>query len=422
MAFDKLRKVAKGMSAPSVSFNHAAFSPNDIEDARRGHPATSLQPFGASLGLEFRDKELAGSFLSTQPRWPDYTFNTCRGVFPGGRYGSLSHQLEQVPVNQDGISLNGAYYASSTVFRNTVGGFLGVSSSEPEQDAPFVGNYAWLPSTAAHVRAPETARLPILNMLDESRLPKWGNVDLAELGLPGYRAPRNEHADDATYARLAEACAPWLTARRDEFVRLRVQYGLVSLVVNGYRSDPDDLRHQMAAAEGIADGLARSMRPPLAAPFAAAGPSVGAAGEVAGVPRPTPEWSAAFSEAARQYGLQEEDPLHLLSLLPRNPIPGVPWGVLFGTLPATSAPCRVVWNSQGGRTSGSVRGGIIAPARPGAATPIGGALHQPTGMYVEVVDGVAYTWSQQRSFGELQSQALLANGITTLRATGMADI
>lgn len=422
MAFDNLRKVVQGMTGPSVAFNHAAFSPNDVEDAKRGHPITSLQEFGAALGLEYRDREIAGAFLSTQPKWPDYTFNTCRGVFPGGRYGSLAHQLEELPVDQDGISLGGSYYASRTVFQNSLGGFLGLSGDGPKQDAPFVGNSAWLPTTAVHVRAPETARLPALNVLDKSRVAKWGNLDLDAHGLPGFRAVVNDHAGEAVNAHLAAVAAPWLTARRDEFVRLRVRHGLVNLVVNGYRSDPNDLRHLIASAEGIADGLARSMAPPLATGFAAAGPAVGTAGVLPGVPRPGPEWSTAFAEVATLYGLHAEDPVHLMGLLPRNPIPGVPWGVLYGQLPATNAPCRVVWNDQGGRTTGSVRGGIIAAARPGATTPIGGVLHQPTGMYVEVVDGVAYSWNQQRSFGELQSQALLANGITTLRATGVADI
>lgn len=422
MVFDNLRKLASGMSTPSVGFNHAAFSAADVEDARRGHPITSLQQFAASAGLEYRDKEIAGAFLTTQPRWPDYTFNTCKGVLPRGRYGALAHQLEEVGLDQDGLRMSGSFYASKTVYRNTAGGFFGISGGEPQEDAPFAGNQAWLPSTAVHVRAPESARLPLLVVIDRSRVALWGNLDLADHGLPGFKAITNDNATEAIYAGLAKVCAPWLAGRRDDFARLRVCYGLVNITVNGYRSDPADLRHLLDAAEGIAEGIAGLMAPPSGAAFGTPGPTVGTAGVLPGVARPGPQWSTAFAEAARVYGMHDEDPVHLMAMLPRNPMPGVPWGVLFGTLAATSAPCRVVWNSQGGRSEGSVRGGIIAPARPGASTPTGGVMHAPTAMYVEVVDGMAYCWNQQRSFGELQSQALLANGVTTLRATGVADL
>lgn len=421
MAFNSIKKMAKGMQVKAVDFNHGAFSPDDIDDARRGHPSLSLQPFATQLGMDFRDRELVGSFVSTQPTWPDYVFNACRGRLPGGHYGLVEHELYETSIDVHGIQMGGSFYMTKATFKNDFGGLLGIGGSPPE-NAPFVGNSAWLPTTAVHVRVPETARLPPLIVFDADRVGKFGNADLAPYGLPGYYQVTTDHTGNDYCAGLAEVCRPWLSTRGDAFLRLRVRHGLVNLAVNGYRCDPADLRQLIAAAEGIGEGLAALTSPPMAVPFASPGPAVGTVPPLRGVPRPGPQWTAGFAETARTYGLHDEDPVHVQMLLASNPIPGVPWGVLFGAVPGATAPCRVVWHNQGGRTEHSCRGGIIVPARPGAATQLGGALYQPTAMYVEVVDGVAYAWNQQRSFGELQSQALLANGITALRATGVADI
>ena len=43
-------------------FNHAAASPEDVEDARRGCPATTLEPYASERGWDFRNQELAGHF------------------------------------------------------------------------------------------------------------------------------------------------------------------------------------------------------------------------------------------------------------------------------------------------------------------------------------------------------------------------
>jgi hypothetical protein len=48
-------------------------------------------------------------------------------------------------------------------------------------------------------------------------------------------------------------------------------------------------------------------------------------------------------------------------------------------------------------------------------------LHAPAAMYAEVVDGFAYCWNQRRS-EEVDAQALVQNGVTTLRTLGLADI
>ena len=59
------------------SFGHAAFDPADVEDARRGHPAVSLQPFATAMGLEYASPEIEPTFLCTLP--PEFYPSTSTG-------------------------------------------------------------------------------------------------------------------------------------------------------------------------------------------------------------------------------------------------------------------------------------------------------------------------------------------------------
>ena len=409
--FKNMRKAVKGMTTPTeATFGHLAFSPDDVEDARRGRPAVQLRPIIEGLGLKFADNEMPGAFVATLPMWPDYIFNGGRGVLPGGRYGQVGHELLEVDVAMGGLQMGGSLYA----VRSSYGSGLAAANE------PFAGNRAWAPSTAVHVRAPETARLPRIVVIEKSRIPAWGNPRLEDHGLPELRMVGNDEVGPDLIASVAGVCQPWLSQRTDPYLRLRVRNGMLNLTVNGYRSDPGDLRQLVDAAEGIANGLAAMLPRPLGMSFDNPGPAVGSTDPLPGVPPAWPQYAAMFAETARVSGLRNEDATHLMSLLPRNPIPGIPWGVLFGTPAGAAKPCRVVWHNQGGRTENSVRGGMITLARPGASTPVGGMLHAPTTMYAEVIDGFAYCWNQQRS-GDVDAQAVAQSGATTLRDLGLAD-
>jgi len=415
--FKNMGKSLKRMATPAeASFDHAAFSADDVEDARRGRPAVSIQPIIEALGLKFADNELPGAFIATMPTWPNYVFNGGRGALPGGRYGQVGHELFRVPVSPNGLVIDGALHAVHAWHRNT--GFL-VDKVPPNE--PFAGNNAWIPTTAVHVRAPETARLPRIEVIEKSRIAARGNPLLDDHGLPELRMVDTDGVTPDLIAAVADVCRPWLGERTDPYLRLRVLYGMLNLTVNGYRTDPGDLRQLVAAAEGIANGLAALAPRPLGVPFDNPGPAVGSVDPPLGVPRPNPQYAARFADTARASGLRQEDALHLMSLLPRNPIPGMPWGVLFGTPAGAAKPCRIVWHNHGGRTESTVRGGLITPARLGASTPVGGVLHAPTAMYAEVVDGFAYCWNQRRS-EEVDAQAVTQSGVTTLRTQGLADI
>lgn len=235
-------------------------------------------------------------------------------------------------------------------------------------------------------------------------------------GIPRYGATR------APLQPVAGACRPFLTPRLDPYVAVQIRYGLVALTVNGCRMDNTDLHNLIVAADGIANSLSALTPPALATPFTTLGPAAGTVKSAPGVPLPHPSYTPAYARRATELGMHNEDISHLLALLPRCPIPGIPSGVLVGNLTGTSAPCRLMWFEQGGYTSGSVRGGVIMPAVAGAKTPLGGVLNEQTGMYEEVVDGVVTCWRQQRSINALESDAIVAAATATLRASGLASL
>jgi hypothetical protein len=199
-----------------------------------------------------------------------------------------------------------------------------------------------------------------------------------------------------------------------------VKYGIVALTVNGYRADEHDLQHLFNTAAHVAHNLVALTHLATAA-FATAGPAVGNR-PPAGVPLPHPGHTPAYSTAAGNLGLLQEDPHYLAHVLPHCPIPGVASGVLFGTLPGTATVGRMVWFEHGGATSGTVRAGVIVPATPGATTPLGGLVHEATGMRVEIVDGIAFCWKIQRFSGRLESAQLTPDARAAFAATGAAAV
>ena len=409
-----------GAAGNPARFGHAAFDPADIEDARRGHPAISLEPFAAAHGLELVGSTIIAAFLSGQPTWPEYTFNTCRGTLPGGHFGAIGHELLELEAHEGSIRTGGALYDVRVVTHRSASSFVGIERAAPNE--PFAADAAWVPTTAVHVRAPHTARLPPFTV--KRSVPQGFMADpvLDDHGVPGYTLAGGRHLDPTLIAAVAATSGPYLRVRPDPYVRLHVGYGLVSLTVNGYRWDDADLLHLVMCAEGIADQLLAICPPALAMPFDAPGPPAGQGPRAPGMPLPHPLLVGAYASSAAQYGMFDEDHTHLLAIAPQCPIPGIASGVLFGAFPGTAVPCRLTWHEQGGRTSGTVRGGGVVPAAPGATTPLGGVLDPQTGVYTEVVDGSTYCWRRQRSVGTTEAPELLAALHATLRANGAASI
>jgi hypothetical protein len=64
--------------------NRAAFSRDDVEDAKRGAPAIDLREYAARGGLEFLDHATPAGFRAALPCDPGLQSNVLRGVLPGG--------------------------------------------------------------------------------------------------------------------------------------------------------------------------------------------------------------------------------------------------------------------------------------------------------------------------------------------------
>lgn len=408
------------VAGDSAWFGHAAFDPSDVADARRGHPAVSLQAFATANGLEYRDRSLSARFISVQPRWPDYTFNVSRGVLPVGRLGQVSHELLELETAEGSIRTGGTFYDVRITTRRSARDMLNLGDGDPE-NTPFVGNSVWLPTTAVHVRVPEVNQLPEFTVRRSGEA-VFGGKKLDGQGLPGFRLKQGPKDDDAFLEAIGGALGPGLTTRPDAYVDLRCGYGLVALTVNGYRSDDADLRHLVDVAGYVAQTLAALARPADPAGFGAPGPAAGTEPTPEWVPKPHPSYTPVYAQAATELGLVNEAPHHLALVLPGCPIPGIASGVLFGTLPDTASVGRLVWFEHGTRYSGAVRGGVIVPAGPGATTPLGGVAHDPTGTCVEVVDGVAYCWKADLFSGRLESRQLTPDVRAAFAATSTAEI
>jgi hypothetical protein len=418
--FSRKRVQAKSGAKPWSSVGHAAFDPADIEDARRGHPATSLEQFTAEEGLDFRGSEQAGAFVSTLPIWPDYIFNGCRGVSASGRLVTLAHELYEVRAHNGTVRAAGNFHGVKLGDYNPRLEVGGIDQATPRNE-PFWGNAVWLPTTSVHVRTPEINRLPLLRFTRSTSHGVKGDNGLDRFGLPGFRTLGPDIPDE-TLEPIARACAPWLDDRPDAHVELRVRYGLVALTINGYDADHGDLRRLIATADGVAGVLAALTPPPSGAAFAAPGPAAGSVPLGPGRPEVHRDLARQYAEQARSWRMHDEDPSHLMELAPRCPIPGTPSGVLAGRLPGRNASARLVWFEQGGRTTGSVRGGVIVEATPGASTPIGGVVDPQTDTYLELVDGLAFCWRKSRSFGSIEADDLLASALRRLRDSAGAEV
>ncbi|HAP78446.1 MAG TPA: hypothetical protein DCR14_20480 [Acidimicrobiaceae bacterium] len=403
-----------------AQFGHAAFDPADVEDARRGHPVVGLEQFAQARGLRFLPQAVYGVFASTQPAWPNYTFNVCIGALPGRRLGLISHELLELEAHEGSVQEGGALYDVRVMTTRSASSFLGVEKAPPNE--PFAANAAWVPTTSVHARTPETASLPRIVVKRTVMQGLMADPVLDQYGLPGYMMPGGRSFDDAFVRAIAQCLSPFLSQRHDPWIRLVVTHGSVALTVNGYRADSSDLDHLSTAVAGIAEALAGLQPVAAPVPFTTYGPLAGTAPWPQGMLRPHPLYVGQYAAEAQRLGMHNEDVTHLLAVAPRRALPGLPSGVLAGTFPGTAAPCRLVWTEQGGRMSGTVRGGAVFVAAPGATTQIGGDANQNTGVTTEVADGLAYCWMRTRSTGTLEADQLVAALGATLRANGLVAL
>jgi len=190
------------LAAPGKSFGHAAFDRADIDDARRGHPAVSLEAFALANGLNYSNNEVYGSFLSTLPVWPEYIFNICRGGL-GGRLTQICHELLEMEASEGSIRGGGTFYDVRVTTRRSAREMLNLGTGDPE-NAPFVGNAVWIPTTTVHIRTPEVNQLPTFWIRKDGEM-TLGRSTLDRHGLSGFRIGPNLKVDDPFSASVATA-------------------------------------------------------------------------------------------------------------------------------------------------------------------------------------------------------------------------
>jgi hypothetical protein len=403
--------------------SRTAFASADVADAKRGRPEVNLDAFAAAHGLESLGSALVGAFTGLLPMWPDYVFNAARGEVAPGKFGLVEHELYEISLRPDGdLAMPGSFHRTVTTNRFSVGRLVGVQRSPKNE--PFAADSAWAPTTGVLLRVPGAALLPRVLARRKEYLGLIGNPDLSDDGAPGLGMSGSQFiSDDLRHRLFTGAAGAALSGLTHPFVEVELDRGALALRVNGFVSDDAELEQLVQTAATIADAWTEVARPlwsgaDLGAPLAAPDPDA----RPPGFPAIGPEWREAYGRIANDLGLTAEDPVELHRAAPGMPVPGTAEGVLRGPVGGTTATGRLLWTSQGARTSGSVRGAAWFPARAGATTPLGGQLHQPTDMYAEVVDGSAWCWARLRSIGALESAALGPRAVQTMTDLGLADL
>lgn len=403
--------------------NHAAYAPEDVEDARRGHPTSDLTEYARSRGLEPVGQALVGHFSGLNPLWPDYTFNVARGAFPGDRYGAVQHELREVGLGDDGSpGGSGEWFGRRTTVNPGLRNLIGLHK-EPKNE-PFAAQAMWVPVTATKVLVPEAALLPRIVILGKTHssfldpsLDPWA---------PSFRMVKSQWVSDEWQAAIAAAVGPTLQSLGDRFVRLELKHGALGLQVNGFRADPADLDRLVAATSAMGDALAEVARPwwtpgPFDAPLGAFSPSTHPPGYVTFDGEFDSSGIEALDRDAAAFGMTVEDPAALHRRFPKLALPGTSRGLLAGSFPGTSTFGRLSFQTQGhpGSSAYLRRGAVIEAAAEAAPTPIGGVLLAETDMYVAVGGGLACCWTRTNSEGRLDTAELLEKATATFRARGL---
>lgn len=402
--------------------SRTAFAKADVDDAKRGAPATDLAAFASRRGLESLGSVIVGSFTAIQPYWPEYTFNVSRGVLDGGRFGLVEHELYEIALRPDGdLGMGGSFYGTATRNRFSFGRLVGLEKAP--KDEPFANDSAWVPSTGAILRVPEAALLPRVRIRRKQNTGR-GNPELSDDGAPGFSMVGSEFIDDALQRALVRgAVATTLTSLTQAFVEIELSRGAMALRVNGFLNDDAELDGLTASASQLAEAWAAlGARDASGADLGSELPAPDPAHRPPGWESARDEWLPMYEQAGEDLSLTPEEPVALHRAAPRIPVPGTAEAVLRGTFGGSTTVGRLLWTGQGGRTSSSARGAAWFPARTKAETPVGGVLHEATDMYAEVVDGSAWCWSRLRSFDGLEARALADRAVQTMTDLGLADV
>ena len=404
-------------------FNHAAFKPDDIDDARRGFPVVDLSGYGAARGLQSLGQVLVGHFGGLNPLWPNYVFNVLRGELVPGRFGTIQLELHEVALGDDGEPRgSGTYVGRRSDARPGLGSLVGLPK-EPK-DEPFAAQAMWIPTTAIKVLVPEAAVIPRV-VAQSNAHASFTDPSLAPEA-PAFRMLASRWISDELRVVIGRAIGPVLQTLGDVFVRLELAHGALELVVDGYRSDPGDLDRLVGVVRSLADALSEVARPwwvpgpfdaPLG-PFDRASHPPGYRSFDGDIDRSGMD---ALARDAAAFGLVVEDPVQLHRRFPTLPLPGTSMGVLAGILPGTATFGRLSWQTQSHPGSSAyLRPAALMAVDPASGvSPAGGTLVASTDLYLAVRDGVACCWTRTNSVGRLDTAQLVERAVATFGEAGL---
>ena len=415
------------MPSGETNFGVAAFTRADVDDAKRRRPGVDLSGYAASRNLEYNGSRISNGFRAATAAWPDYIFNSMRGVLPGNEFGLVQHELQEYKVTDTGFEgIGGPFHGVSYTRKKPFLSFLGILERGSKNE-PFPGSAVYVPVTKAVVRVPEAALVPRMRVLRDDRLNASTTVRLEEYGVPGYLLDWTDLWPRDVVREVFGGVVGSVLAELDyPYVELQIAEATVALACNGYLGEELALDRLAERTSRIAQGVREATRPwtrpqPFDEPLPPAPPLRQPESEIEIYSQQVrPQLDA----LATEHGLTLEDPVEYHRAFPRAPVPSTALGVMRGQIPGTAATGRVVVHSAG--EFGSHIGAVLLPALPNApATERGGTrieLDDGLPMLGEAIDGVAAAWTGYRASGAIAADQFVARAVETLRRLGIADV
>jgi hypothetical protein len=403
--------------------NRAAFSRDDIEDAKRGCPDLDLRDYAARRGLEFLDHATPAGFRAALPCDEGRQSNVLRGVLPGGEYGVVAHEALEIGYSADSFDWGGTYYGIRVTAKGE-----GFKWHDILDLIPFLSALNWfgatatatvrVPCTVVGVRVPETVAIqPCLRIDTRRSAPPYSfgkRIEVAELvgaaDWAAYPAPAPEPG--FLERLLAEPVAGILRSHSGEgLFQAIVLSGTLLVRRNGFLG-PDGIDELARAASLIAARLREVCRPPEGAqPFDR--PLPGPAWDVS---RPNDMWCRWALDTADRYGLELEDTAAYHRAFPSLPVPGAAHVVMRGAIPHVGEGRLVVH-----RERDAARPALLIAAPEGAEpTPPGGLRCGEHGARLEIAGGLLAVWSTTSWNGDAMVgdlDAFLATAAAAIDAT-----
>ena len=367
--------------------NRAAFSEQDVEDAKRGHPDFELRDHAAKRGMEFLDHAMPAGYRAALPAQDELQSNVLRGALPGGEYGVMAHEGLEIGYSTDSPDWGGTFYGERVKMKGDWRPVVG--------DAP--SGVARVPCTVAGVRVPETAGThPYLRIDTRRSSPPFTFTNRTKLddlpatdGWSMWCEPKPER--ETVKGLVAEPVAELLrTHREDGLFQIVVWWGTLVVRRNGFLH-PEELDELGQAASLTAKRL-REVCGALAdpEPFGAELPAPPSSER--DLPAgffPGEVWRKWALETAEEHGLELENPLAYHRAFPSVPVPGTAYVVLRGEIPQVGRGRLVIH-----RERDAVRPAVLIAAPAGAEpTPPGGLPFPAHSARLEIADGLLAVWS-----------------------------